>query len=96
MIRYDLGSVSNFRLFGFATGNYTCKCVECGIDFIGDKRSSQCLGCAIQYAQKTPHNNEYTAPQATPKSCPKCKGTLIGSRPSTGKNHCRLCNHEWA
>ena len=45
---------------------------------------------------ETAHNNKYTATQATPKSCPKCKGTLIGSRPSTGKNHCRLCNHEWA
>ena len=62
MLRYDLGSVSNFRLFGFATwgGDYTCKCAECGMDFIGDKRSYQCLGCAIQHTKKTSHNSDYT------------------------------------
>jgi len=58
MIRYDLDGVSNFRLFGFATGNYTCKCAECEMDFIGDKRSSQCLGCAIKHAQKTAHKEQ--------------------------------------
>lgn len=52
MIKYSLNSVGNFRLFGFATGNYECKCIECGSKFIGDKRATMCLECAIKAAEE--------------------------------------------
>ena len=32
---------------GYATGMYTCKC-SCGVEFMGDKRASTCLNCAIK------------------------------------------------
>ena len=31
---------------GFAPGNYTCKCVSCKENFMGDKRAVQCEDCA--------------------------------------------------
>ena len=59
MIKYDLDSVSNFTLFGFATGAYSCKCSKCGMEFIGDKRACYCLDCAIKQAQNTSYNSDY-------------------------------------
>jgi len=48
-IIYNIGgSVSNFKLGAFATGSYHNKCVECGSEFIGDKRASTCLSCEIK------------------------------------------------
>jgi len=35
---------------GWAPGNYTCKCSECGCDFVGDKRATMCADCA--YSKK--------------------------------------------
>jgi hypothetical protein len=50
-IKYNIdGTVTNFRLFGFATGSYLCQCSICKKQFMGDKRSYQCLECAIEYA----------------------------------------------
>lgn len=46
-IEYDFGSVSNFKLLGFATGKYKCICACCNKEFMGDKRSTMCLECAI-------------------------------------------------
>ena len=34
-----------FRLGGFATGDYMCKCMTCGGEFTGDKRAMTCLPC---------------------------------------------------
>jgi hypothetical protein len=31
---------------GWAPGMYTCKCVYCSSEFIGDKRSVECADCA--------------------------------------------------
>lgn len=39
------------KKYGWAPGNYTCKCSECGCDFVGDKRASMCADCA--YSKKT-------------------------------------------
>jgi len=47
-MRHDL---NNFRLYGFATGGYYCKCHDCGSEFTGDKRATQCLDCAINTAE---------------------------------------------
>ena len=85
MIQYNLDSVSNFRFFGFATGSYSCKCAECGIGFIGDKRASQCLGCAIKHAQKTTPDRDYA-------KCNQCKDYY--SDMSTGINFCPHCGGE--
>ena len=51
-INYGLNTASNFRLFGFATGGYTCKCAYCGTEFIGGKRAGMCLKCAISKAEQ--------------------------------------------
>jgi hypothetical protein len=40
--------VKTWPLGGYAPGNYYCKCCFCGNDFTGDKRSAQCLECAIK------------------------------------------------
>lgn len=49
-ISYGIDFVGRFRLFNFATGSYTCKCLICGIEFIGDKKALTCLKCAIDQA----------------------------------------------
>ena len=36
-----------FRLGGFATGDYMCKCMTCGGEFTGDKRAMTCLPCVV-------------------------------------------------
>ena len=52
-IEYHVGSVSGkFKLLGFATGYYSCRCSECEKEFIGDKRASMCLECAIDKAEE--------------------------------------------
>ena len=52
-IEYHVGSVSGkFRLLGFATGSYSCTCSTCEKEFIGDKRASMCLECAIDRAEE--------------------------------------------
>lgn len=33
---------------GWAPGGYTCKCLNCGSPYIGDKRSSSCADCAYE------------------------------------------------
>lgn len=34
--------------FGYAPGNYTFKCLDCGQEAIGDKRAARCETCAAQ------------------------------------------------
>jgi len=34
--------------FGYAPGNYTFKCLDCGQEGVGDKRASRCETCATQ------------------------------------------------
>lgn len=34
--------------YGYAPGNYTCQCFECGGLFTGDKRAICCFVCAEQ------------------------------------------------
>ncbi len=41
-----------YPIGGFAPGNYTCKCVSCGISFHGDKRAVQCELCALEAEAK--------------------------------------------
>ena len=51
-IVYHDGMVGNFRLLGFATGEYLCHCHTCNKYFTGDKRAVQCLGCALETVDK--------------------------------------------
>ena len=51
-IEYGLNTVSNFRLLNFATGSYTCKCCMCGKEFVGDKRATVCLACALKTVEE--------------------------------------------
>lgn len=50
-ITYGTNSASNFRIGGYATGDYRCICRRCKKEFGGDKRSSRCLKCAIEETQ---------------------------------------------
>lgn len=36
------------RIGAYASGSYTCKCIKCDKQFIGDKRAQNCLTCAIR------------------------------------------------
>jgi len=40
--------MSKLSNFGFAHGNYSCKCTQCDKDFIGDKRAFVCADCASE------------------------------------------------
>jgi len=35
-----------YPIGGYAPGSYMCRCANCKKNFMGDKRSVQCLGCA--------------------------------------------------
>ena len=37
------------RVHGWAPGNYSCTCGDCGIHYVGDKRSVQCYPCAAKF-----------------------------------------------
>ncbi len=54
---------------GWAPGNYTCKCSECQVDFVGDKRASMCADCA--------YSPEIEARQAK-RDKEKLKQSIIG------------------
>ncbi len=58
-------------LRGWAPGNYSCTCVDCGMKYMGDKRSYQCYGCA----KKAP------TPPMTPDTCPHCGAPLENAYP---------------
>lgn len=32
---------------GYAPGGYSCRCRDCQTEFIGDKRATQCVECAV-------------------------------------------------
>jgi hypothetical protein len=51
-ISYNENSVSDFRILGFATGEYYCYCKECNKHFLGDKRSTMCLECVIKKVEE--------------------------------------------
>jgi hypothetical protein len=38
---------NKYPIGGFAPGFYSCRCLSCNSDFIGDKRAVQCEICAI-------------------------------------------------
>ena len=37
----------------FAQGDYVCECANCDRQFIGDKRATQCLACAMKSIAET-------------------------------------------
>ena len=41
--------MSDLIKFGYASGDYTCICHTCRINFDGEKRASTCLSCAKNY-----------------------------------------------
>jgi hypothetical protein len=41
-----------YPIGGYAPGFYSCKCVNCKIEFTGDKRAVQCKPCAIKMTQE--------------------------------------------
>jgi hypothetical protein len=40
-------------LCGYAPGNYSCRCHTCDKQFVGDKRATTCLECAVIEAKDT-------------------------------------------
>lgn len=47
------------RLGSWAPGDYTCQCVNCGDQFVGDKRAVVCAECA--------YNNGWRLAESAPK-----------------------------
>jgi hypothetical protein len=45
---------SKYPIGGYAPGFYSCKCINCKTEFIGDKRAVQCEPCAIKMIQEEP------------------------------------------
>jgi hypothetical protein len=43
-----------YPIGGYAPGFYSCKCVNCKIEFTGDKRAFQCEPCAIKTTKEEP------------------------------------------
>lgn len=37
------------RVHGWAPGSYSCTCGDCGVHYLGDKRSVQCYPCAAKF-----------------------------------------------
>ena len=66
-IIYDKCFAGNFKLLGFATGAYFCKCSDCGKQFVGDKLSFQCLECAIKIVEEKLTSTNKSSPKI-PKS----------------------------
>lgn len=48
----DGGLERAWPLFGYAPGDYMCKCVVCDQTFVGDKRAVNCLECAVRAANR--------------------------------------------
>jgi hypothetical protein len=75
-INYGLDTVGNFRLYGFATGCYCCKCVVCGGEYTGDKLSVQCLSCSLKQAENLfyieKHAQALVKAQEESYSCANC------------------------
>ena len=73
------------KKYGWAPGNYTCKCCECDCDFIGDKRAVMCADCA--YSKKTEKEEKK-------KAKAKLKEDVIRLHKANPKlNDTRLGNH---
>lgn len=63
------------RVNGWAPGNYTCTCADCGVRYLGDKRSVQCYPCASKIK-----------PAAPPDTCPYC-GAPRCAEPNGTRKH---------
>lgn len=76
----SLNGVSNFRLHGFATGNYLQTCSICKKSFTGDKLAFQCLDCALVYERVCECKNKSNDSQSERlikigfPYCPACGG----------------------
>lgn len=42
----------NLKRYGFAPGNYMCKCHACGETHIADKRAQTCRSCAELFLER--------------------------------------------
>jgi len=49
--KIDTRKPKQYPIGGYAPGNYSCTCVTCKIDFIGDKLAVQCEPCAIEMTE---------------------------------------------
>ena len=51
--------------FGFDTGDYVCRCADCGLQFQGAKRSWRCRPCADEAVRGRAHTDDSAnAPRA--------------------------------
>jgi hypothetical protein len=63
------GAPLTLRDFGFAPGNYSCRCFSCEREFIGDKRAIQCERCATEKLARSQVKSTVTI-------CPTCQTEL--------------------
>lgn len=60
--------------FGYAPGDYHCKCLTCKEDFHGDKRASVCKSCA-----ETSSKEQLEDTSSFPIQCDEQERPVIGS-----------------
>ncbi len=80
-----------FRLGGFATGDYMCKCMTCGGEFTGGKRAMTCLPCVvdrINAARSEAQPSGYDGPEL-PYICDRCVEEGRTAKPTPG---CKKCS----
>jgi hypothetical protein len=63
-----------YPIGGYAPGFYSCKCVTCKKEFIGDKRAVQCEPCAIKTINAQEEPKQETLEEAAEIFYPKHKG----------------------
>ncbi len=66
-----------YPIGGYAPGFYSCKCVNCKIEFTGDKRAVQCEPCAIKMTQEEPKQKVICTNDICQGECVECNFMTI-------------------
>ena len=51
--RPEVSNPDDLIEYGYAGGKYNCKCIDCGLIFLGDKRASRCQICATELMENS-------------------------------------------
>lgn len=63
--------------FGFDTGDYMCRCADCGLQFQGAKRSWRCRPCADEAVKGRAHTDDKRAHSAFANSENASRAALV-------------------
>jgi len=77
-----------YPIGGYAQGFYTCKCVTCRKEFMGDKRAVQCEPCAIQMINtKVEVNNDNGVEIAKQETLEEAATDYIAAKSSRAREY---------